>query len=174
MPKQVTTFKMPRAKRSLDCKSKAGPSNIKRRGLAQARPLRTQNQTCLLHVEQDVVVGRNQPVVGGHDLLHGVHGGAQGAKRAAPAARGHPAGGTTASKKPVTPVVTGFLLPTRRNSNPTGRGAEETHFRFVPTSAYLVPKAIRYLKRPHRRTLLGTALPPLAAMLASFLVNRTS
>lgn len=49
-------------------------------------------------------------------------------KRAAPAARGHPAGGTTASKKPVTPVVTGFLLPTSRNSNPTGRGAEETRF----------------------------------------------
>ena len=62
-----------------------------------------------------------------------------------------------AAGKPVTPMVTGFLLPTRRNSNPTGHGAEETHFRFAPTSAYLVPKAIRYLKRPHRRTLLGNS-----------------
>ena len=29
MPKQVTTFKMPRAKRLLGCKFKAGPSDIK-------------------------------------------------------------------------------------------------------------------------------------------------
>ena len=68
---------MPRVKRPLGCKFKAGPSGIKRRGLAQARPLHTQNQSCLLHIEQNVVVGRDRPVVGGHDLLHGVHGGAQ-------------------------------------------------------------------------------------------------
>lgn len=41
-------------------------------------------------------------------------------KRAAPAARGHPAGGTTESEKPVTNSVTGFLLPIRRDSNPEG------------------------------------------------------
>ena len=41
-------------------------------------------------------------------------------KRAAPAARGHPAGGTTESEKPVTNSVAGFLLPIRRDSNPEG------------------------------------------------------
>ena len=38
--------------------------------------------------------------------------------RAAPAARGHPAGGTTESEKPVTNSVAGFLLPMSRDSNP--------------------------------------------------------
>ena len=46
--------------------------------------------------------------------------GATQRKRAAPAARGHLAGGTTESEKPVTPVVAGFLLPMRRDSNPEG------------------------------------------------------
>ena len=46
--------------------------------------------------------------------------GATQRKRAAPAARGHPAGGTTESEKPVTNSVTGFLLPIRRDSNPEG------------------------------------------------------
>ncbi len=43
--------------------------------------------------------------------------------RAAPAARGHPAEGTTESEKPVTNSVAGFLLPIRRDSNPTGCGS---------------------------------------------------
>ena len=38
----------------------------------------------------------------------------------------NPAGGTTESEKPVTNSVAGFLLPMRRDSNPTGCGAEET------------------------------------------------
>lgn len=38
----------------------------------------------------------------------------------------NPAGGTTKSEKPVTNSVAGFLLPMRRDSNPTGCGAEET------------------------------------------------
>ena len=46
--------------------------------------------------------------------------GATQRKRAAPAARGHPAGGTTESEKPVTNSVAGFLLPIRRDSNPEG------------------------------------------------------
>ena len=40
--------------------------------------------------------------------------------RAAPAARGHPAGGTTESEKPVTNSVAGFLLPICQDSNPEG------------------------------------------------------
>ena len=46
--------------------------------------------------------------------------GATQRKRAAPAARGHPAGGTTESEKPVTNSVTGFLLSMCRDSNPEG------------------------------------------------------
>ncbi len=46
--------------------------------------------------------------------------GATQRKRAAPAARGHPAGGTTESEKPVTNSVAGFLLSIRRDSNPEG------------------------------------------------------
>ena len=46
--------------------------------------------------------------------------GATQRKRAAPAARGHPAGGTTESVKPVTNSVAGFFLPIRRDSNPEG------------------------------------------------------
>ena len=42
----------------------------------------------------------------------------------------NPAGGTTESEKPVTNSVAGFLLPMRRDSNPTGCGAEETRKRF--------------------------------------------
>ena len=42
----------------------------------------------------------------------------------------NPAGGTTESEKPVTNSVTGFFLPQRRDSNPTGCGAEETRKRF--------------------------------------------
>ena len=46
--------------------------------------------------------------------------GATQRKRAAPAARGHPAGGTTESEKPVALAAAGFLLPMRRDSNPEG------------------------------------------------------
>ena len=46
--------------------------------------------------------------------------GATQRKRAAPAARGHPAGGTTESEKPVTNSVAGFLLSIRRDSSPEG------------------------------------------------------
>ena len=49
--------------------------------------------------------------------------GATQRKRAAPAARGHPAGGTTEFEKPVTNSVAGFLLPIRRDSNPAGCGS---------------------------------------------------
>ena len=42
----------------------------------------------------------------------------------------NPAGGTIESEKPVTNLVAGFLLPICRNSNPSGRGAEETRERF--------------------------------------------
>lgn len=42
----------------------------------------------------------------------------------------NPAGGTTESEKPVANSVAGFLLPMRRDSNPTGCGAEETRKRF--------------------------------------------
>ena len=48
-------------------------------------------------------------------------------KRAAPAARGHPAGGTTTFEKPVANSVTGLLLPMRRDSNPAG--CESRHHR---------------------------------------------
>ena len=41
------------------------------------RALQAAHVSYALHVEQDVVVGRDRPVVGGHDLLHGVHGGTQ-------------------------------------------------------------------------------------------------
>ena len=56
--------------------------------------------------------------------------GATQRKRAAEAARGHPAGGTTESEKPVANSVAGFLLSMCRDSNPTGCGAEETRKRF--------------------------------------------
>ena len=53
--------------------------------------------------------------------------GATQRKRAAPAARGHPAGGTTESEQPVINSVAGFLLPICRDSNPAG--CESRHHR---------------------------------------------
>ncbi len=67
----------------------------------------------------------------------------------------NPAGGTTESEKPVTPAVTGFFLLQRRDSNPTGCGAEETRSVFQRSAQGAKRRSGSGRRKPHADIPLG-------------------
>ena len=67
----------------------------------------------------------------------------------------NPAGGTTESEKPVTNSVAGFLLPIRRDSNPTGCGAEETRSVFQHSTQGAERRSGSGRRQPHADIPLG-------------------
>ena len=67
----------------------------------------------------------------------------------------NPAGGTTESEKPVTNSVAGFLLPMRRDSNPTGCGAEETRSVFQRSTQGAKRRGESGRRQPHADIPLG-------------------
>ena len=67
----------------------------------------------------------------------------------------NPAGGTTESEKPVTNSVAGFLLPMRRDSNPTGCGAGETRSVFQRSTQGAKRRGESGRRQPHADIPLG-------------------
>ena len=70
----------------------------------------------------------------------------------------NPAGGTTESEKPVTNSVVGFLLPIRRDSNPTGCGAEETRSVFQRSTQGAERRSGSGRRQPHADIPLGAPI----------------